>query len=125
MVVRNPETVVSERLASGVAEKDIRQELQDQHSLPPEVARRLVNDVKAKNPEILEARLESIKGIRRSQRKSWHWTVLAGIGACAFGAMVVVVGSVIFGPGALAIVGAIAFVGGLATTVKGLWLFIR
>ena len=54
MTVFNPNDFVREHLAAGTAENDMRKELEDNHGILSAVGRRLIEEVKATNPEVME-----------------------------------------------------------------------
>ena len=54
MAVFDPTQFVLEQLAAGASEKDIRNYLSENHALLPDVSRRLIREVKLRNPEIME-----------------------------------------------------------------------
>ena len=125
MTVFNPKDFVLEHLAAGTAEKDIRKELEDNHGTLSAVGRRLIKEVKATNPEVMERRQQRLKAIRGKEKGSWLWTVLIGVGLCVLGIGVTAITHAIAGPGGTFFVAGGAIIIGLLTILKGIWHLIR
>jgi len=125
MTVFDPNQQVLEALAAGVSEKQIRQELKDYQSIPDEVARRLIQDAKQKNPEVMARRESSLRGIRAHQKGNWLLTMGSGVGLLALGVVVTIIGIALSSPGGMYAAGGGAILGGLALLGKGLYHRIR
>ena len=125
MAVFNPTDFVRAHLAAGTSEKDIRRVLEEQHSIHPEVSRRLIRDIKATDPEILASRQQVRTAVRRSEKKSWFWTVLIGVGICVLGIAITAIAYAMTESGGTFIVAGGAILLGLLTILKGVWHFIR
>ena len=125
MTVLNPNDFVLEQMAAGTAEKDIRKELEDNHGTLSVVGRRLIEEVKATNPEVMERRQQRLKAIRGGEKGSWLWTVLIGVGLCVLGIGITAITHAMAGPGGTFFVAYGAILIGLLTILKGIWHFIR
>ena len=63
--------------------------------------------------------------MRQQENRSWPLTVLAGVGLCVLGLVVVFIGWNVFGPGGMVAAGGGSILFGLLAILKGFWHLIR
>ena len=127
MAVFNPEEFIREHLIAGTNEGDIRTELNEKHRLSSDVSRRLIEQVKANNPEIAGLRQQQRRVMRQHERKSSPITVIIGIGVLALGVVILVAvwDSLGSGGGFVGTMAGFLVLAGLGTILKGVWHLIR
>ena len=128
MTVFNPERFVRELLAEGTSEGDIRTELKEKHGLSSDVSRRLIEQVKANNPEVMALRSQRTAARRQGEKKSSPITVLSGVGLLVLGVVILVAVWDSLGggkPGFIPMMAGFSVVAGLGMILKGTWHLVR
>lgn len=125
MTVFDPTQFILEQLAAGASEKDIRNYLSETHAILPDVSRGLIRQVKLQHPELVELRRQSQRNIRHSERRTWFWPVLIGVGLFALGVVITIATYSMAGPGGTYVVTWGLMLVGVLSVLKGLWHLIR